>query len=285
MQHQRFFNLSSHSIIIRENSVTEILVTNDDGVDAPGILALATALQQIGQVQVIAPATNQSASGHKRTVAQDIRVEQKTLPGDIPALAVSGSPGDCIALAALGATDWPPRVVVSGINRGQNMGQDITYSGTVSAAFEATMHAIPALAVSLAQFDADQLEDYETAAQVAARVVEQMILHDLPPFTILNLNVPPGDEVKALRLTRQGVSIYNDKLEQDGDIYRIHWLAPNGKVAGRSDEIGTDLWAVHHGYASLTPLHLDMTAHRFMADLGAWDISLKSLRGSEIADN
>jgi 5'-nucleotidase len=252
--------------------VTYILVTNDDGVDAPGILALATALKQIADVQVIAPATNQSASGHKRNVAQNIPVQARMLPGDIPAMAVGGSPADCIALAALGVTDWPPRLVVSGINRGQNMGQDITYSGTVSAALEATIHGIPALAVSLAKYDANHVEEYETAAQVAVRVVERALMNNLPPFTVLNLNVPPG-EVRGIRLTRQGVSIYRDAVERDGDNYRVLWLVPDGRVAGRSDEIGTDLWAVHNGYASLTPIHLDMTSHRFLAELSAWDIA------------
>lgn len=254
--------------------MTKILVTNDDGVEAPGILALATAMKSLGDVQVIAPAVNQSASGHKRTVGQDLPVRDLTLPGDIPAVAVGGSPGDCIALAALGATDWPPKIVVSGINRGQNMGQDITYSGTVSAALEAAIHGIPALAVSLAKYDANTVEEYEEAARVAATVVRYMLSNDdLPPFTILNLNVP-AEDVRGIRLTRQGISIYNDRVEKEDGVYRIFWLAPEGKVAGRFDEIGTDLWAVYNGYASLTPLHLDLTAHRLLAELAAWDIKL-----------
>jgi 5'-nucleotidase len=257
--------------------LTYILVTNDDGVDAPGILALSTALQAIGTVEVIAPAINQSACGHKRTVFQDILVEQRTLPNGVAARAVHGSPGDCIALAAMGVVEWPPRLVVSGINRGQNMGQDITYSGTVSAAWEATIHGIPAVAISLAHYTADAVEDYEVAAQLAVRVVEHTIQHSLPPFTILNLNVPAGPHVKGIRLTRQGVSIYNDRIEQDGDNYRMIWLNPEGKVAGRIDEEGTDLWAVHNGYASLTPLHLDMTAHRLLADLAAWDVTVEGI--------
>ena len=251
----------------------QILVTNDDGVTAPGILALAAALREIGQVEVVAPAANQSACGHKRTVFQDILVEDVTLADGTIAKAVNASPGDCIALSALGVATWPPRVVVSGINRGQNMGQDITYSGTVSAAFEAAIQGIPSVAVSLAQHDANTVEDYAVAAQIAARVVAHVLERGLPPMSILNLNIPPGPYVKGIRLTRQGVSIYNDQVEREGDNYRVLWLSTPG-VMGRTDEEGTDLWAVHNGYASLTPLHLDMTAHRFLADLAAWDITV-----------
>jgi 5'-nucleotidase len=251
-------------------SVTYILVTNDDGVHAPGLLALATAMRQLGEVQVIAPAVNQSASGHKKTLAQDIPVSETELADGSPALAVTGSPADGIALAALGLARWPPRLVVSGINRGANMGQDITYSGTVTAALEATINGVPAVAVSLDQRDADHVDDYAVAAQLAVRVVEMAIKKSLPAFTILNLNVPRGNHIKGIRLTRQGIRIYNDEIEQAGQVYRIVGPEPTGVI----DEEGTDLWAVYNGYASLTPIHLDLTAHHFVADLAAWDITL-----------
>lgn len=252
--------------------MTYILVTNDDGVNAPGILALTQAMKTLGDVQVIAPARNQSASGHKKTLYQNIEVSETALADGTPALAVNGSPADCIALAALGMTNWPPRVVVSGINRGANMGQDITYSGTVTAALEASIQGIPGVAVSMAQRDADKVEDYQTAAGVALAVVTRLLEMEkgLPPLTILNLNVPAGRVVKGLRLTRQGVRIYSDELEREDHTYRIVGPEPGGIT----DEKGTDLWAVHNGYASLTPIHLDMTAHRLLADLAAWDITI-----------
>jgi 5'-nucleotidase len=254
-----------------EQGVTYILVTNDDGVKAPGIQALADAMCELGEVSVIAPATNQSASGHKKTLFQDLRVEQTTLLDEqTPALAVYGSPADCIALTALGMNRWPANIVVSGINRGANMGQDITYSGTVSAALEATIHGVPAVAVSLDNAQATSVEAYATAARVAIRVVRKVLDKGLPPLTILNLNLPANGQVNAIRLTRQGIRIYNDKLEKNGDIYRIVGPAPTGVT----DEEGTDLWAVHNGFASLTPIHLDLTAARFVADLAAWDITL-----------
>lgn len=252
--------------------MTNILITNDDGVQAPGLLALCEAMKPIGTVQVAAPARNQSASGHKKTLFTDIAISQTTLANGDPATAIDGSPADCIALCAMGlGNKWPPRIVVSGINRGENMGQDITYSGTVTAALEATIHAVPALAISLSNIHADAPEDYKIAGEVAAQVVRYMLNHDLPPFTILNLNVPNG-AVKGIRLTRQGVRIYRDEIvmDEDGKNVRIVGEPPTGVT----DELGTDVWAIHNGYASLTPIHLDMTAHRFMANLAAWDIEI-----------
>jgi 5'-nucleotidase len=247
--------------------MTQILVTNDDGVHAPGLMALAQAMTELGSVEIAAPARNQSSTGHKKTLFTEIRIDETQLSNGMPALSVDGSPADCIALAAMGLRSWPPRLVVSGINRGENMGQDITYSGTVSAALEAALGGVPALAVSLSNIRANAVEDYTEAARVAVIVARTLLQRDLPPLTILNLNVPRG-VVKGLRLTRQGVRIYRDELEQNGNRVQIVGEPPTGIL----DEAGTDLWAVHNGYASLTPIHLDMTAHRFMADLAAWDI-------------
>ncbi|MCC6804072.1 MAG: 5'/3'-nucleotidase SurE [Anaerolineae bacterium] len=250
--------------------MVKIIVTNDDGVQAPGILALATALRQIGEVQVIGPALNQSASGHKKTLFTDIPVTEVTLADQTSAMSVGGSPADCIALAALGMVDWPPDVIVSGINRGPNMGQDITYSGTVTAALEAAIQGVPAVAVSLAAGTARSVEEYEEAARVAVRVTLGVLAKGLPPLTILNLNVPFLSPVKGIRLTRQGLRIYQDELSVEVSNYRIVGPEPGGQF----EEEGTDIWAVHNGYASVTPIHLDLTAHHFFATLAAWDISV-----------
>ncbi|GAB4527297.1 MAG: 5'/3'-nucleotidase SurE [Anaerolineae bacterium] len=247
-----------------------ILVTNDDGVRAPGILALTRFVREFGAVGVVAPSSNQSASGHKKTLYSDIPFERTSLIDETPALSIGGSPADCIALAALGAMQWPPRLVVSGINRGANMGQDVTYSGTVSAALEAVIHAVPAVAFSMDNHGANDVGDYEHARPVVHAVVKHMLERDLPPLTILNVNIPGKGPIKGIRLTRQGVRIYLDELEQEGDVYRIVGDPPGGEL----DTQGTDMWAVHNGYASITPIHLDMTAHHFMADLAAWDIEL-----------
>lgn len=250
--------------------MTYILVTNDDGVSAPGIQVLAKAVREFGAVGVVAPSENQSASGHKKTLYADIPFERTSLADETPALSIGGSPADCIAVSALGAMQWPPRLVVSGINRGANMGQDVTYSGTVSAALEAVIHAVPAIAFSMDNHDANEPADYEHAIAAVQAVVRIMLNKSIPPLTILNVNIPAKGPLKGIRLTRQGVRIYRDELEVDNNIYRIVGDVPGGEL----DTAGTDLWAVDNGYVAITPIHLDMTAHYFMAELAAWDLAL-----------
>ena len=254
--------------------MASIIVTNDDGYDAPGILALAEAMGELGEVQVCAPAVNQSASGHKITLFQNIAYARKTIGAGIKALAVSGSPADCIALSLLGLVDAQPDIVVSGINRGENMGQDLTYSGTVTAALEAAISGIPAVAFSLANPNADCREHYGVAARIAIPIVKMALTKGLPAFTILNVNVPPVErfeDLRGIRLTRQGVRIYRDCLVDVAEgVVRVEGEPPTANT----DELGTDVWAVHRDYVSVTPVHLDMTAHQFMADLAAWDLKL-----------
>ena len=254
--------------------MTAILVTNDDGYDAPGIVMLAEAMRELGDVQVCAPANNQSASGHKITLGQNIAYKRATVGDGIPALAVSGSPADCIALSLLGLIDGRPDIVVSGINRGENMGQDLTYSGTVTAALEAAIHGLPAIAFSLASRHASRREDYRVAASVAQGIVKMALTRSLPANTILNVNIPPAqrlEDLRGIRLTRQGLRIYRDCLvEVAPGIARVDGEPPTANT----DELGTDVWAAHRDFVSVTPVHLDMTAHRFMADLEAWDMRL-----------
>lgn len=254
--------------------MTSIMVTNDDGYDAPGILALAQAMQTLGDVQVAAPGTNQSASGHKKTLFQDIHYDVTSIGDGIPTVAVYGSPADCIALSVMGLVESQPDIVVSGINRGENMGQDLTYSGTVTAALEASLHNIPAIAISLSNHMANKVEDYQIAAEVILPIVRKVIQNGLPAHTILNINVPNVDsinDIKGYRLTRQGIREYLDVMTRAGEhIVRIEGEPPIGDV----DEIGTDIWAVHQDFVSITPVHLDLTAHRFLADLVAWDMRM-----------
>ena len=183
-------------------------------------------------------------------------------------------PADCIAVAMLGLAQETPDIVVSGINRGENMGQDMTYSGTVTAALEATIHGLPAVAFSLSIANGERHEYYQVAAEIAARIVERVLEQGLPAFTILNVNVPgvdSTDELRGIRLTRQGVRIYRDSLREVGEgVVRVEGDPPTAIT----DELGTDVWAVHRNYVSVTPVHLDMTAHQFMADLEAWDLRL-----------
>src|SRR5512136_3118658 len=197
-----------------------ILVTNDDGVHAPGLLALAREMKKIGKVTILAPDHNWSASGHVKTMHRPLRVKEVELADGTPALASDGAPSDCVALAMLGLLPEQVDLVVSGINPNANVGHDVTYSGTVTAAMEAAIWGLPGIAVSLDSppHHRGALE-YGPAARIARRVVAQVIAHSLPKGVLLNVNVPylPDEQIKGLRITRQGLRVYNDRLDERKD--------------------------------------------------------------------
>jgi 5'-nucleotidase len=248
-----------------------ILVTNDDGADAPGLLALQKALQEIGKVTVFAPDHNWSGAGHTRTMHKPLRVSQTTLPDGTLVYTTTGAPSDCVALVILGILDHQPDLVVSGINQGANVGHDITYSGTIAAAMEAVIFGIPALAVSL---DSYQSHDFAYAAQFAARLVKPVLERGLPPDTFLNVNVPavPQDEIAGVKVTRLGQRVYCDTLveRQDPQGRNYYWIG-GGPPSGIPTE-GTDVWALANNHVSITPLHLDMTEYQMMEDLAQWGL-------------
>ncbi len=248
-----------------------ILVTNDDGVKAPGLSALAEALTQIGRVSVLAPDHNWSAAGHAKTLHAPLRVEATTLANGMPALATDGKPSDAVALAHLGLIE-PFDIVVTGINSGANLGHDVTYSGTVTAAMEGAIAGRPAIALSIDKDNGEREVHYETAAAFAVRLVSLLLRYELPEEILLNVNVPnlPPEAVRGVRITRCGRRIYRDKLvrrldPQGRPYYWIGGLPPDGVA-----EEGTDIWAIAEGYISVTPLHLDMTAHECLAVLRSW---------------
>jgi 5'-nucleotidase len=249
-----------------------ILVSNDDGIFAPGLLALANTMKEFGKVTVIGPEENQSANGHRKTLTKPLRINAVKLADGIDAYSTDGAPADCIAIALLGFISTPVDLVVSGINRGRNLGQDLTYSGTIAAAFEGTINGKPSIAFSLDTRQADA--DYSTAAEIARRVSRQVLDHGLPPMTLLSVNVPnrPLDKIQGMQVTRQGTSIYHDelvaRLDPDGRPY--YWIggeAPTGDVTIE----GTDIWAVYNGYVSITPVHLDLTAHGMIDTIKQWE--------------
>ncbi|MGQ0600084.1 MAG: 5'/3'-nucleotidase SurE [Anaerolineales bacterium] len=241
-----------------------ILLTNDDGVHAPGLLALKQAFESFAKITVVAPSRNQSASGHRKTLHKPLRLEPVQLTDGSPAWSCSGAPSDCVALALLGfvkeKVDW----VVSGINPHYNLGQDITYSGTVTAALEAVQFEVPGIAVSTDHVQTP--DEYVSPAQLAAQVVQRLAERPLPGNTALNINVPK-EGAKGWRLTRQGRRVYRDvlveRLDPRGKPY--YWIGGEWPT-GIADE-GTDIWALEQGYASLTPLDLDLTAHSILAQL------------------
>ncbi len=240
----------------------KILVTNDDGVTAPGLFALVEALREVGEVSVLAPDHNWSASGHVKTLHRPLRVKEVNLLDGSQALTSDGAPSDCVALAVLGLVD-DLDLVVSGINPNANVGHDVTYSGTVTAAMEAVIWGLPGLAVSLDSPDnhLDPL-DYSAAAEYARRVVELMLENKLPSETVLNLNVPalPLDDIKGLQVTRQGLRVYHDELLVRSDPRGVPYYWIGGDPPTGIPDQGTDFGALKAGFASLTPLNLDLTA-------------------------
>ena len=228
-----------------------LLLTNDDGVHASGLAALATALDGLGDVYVIAPEREQSACGHALTLHRPLRVA----PLAERRFAVNGTPSDCVNLGVLGFLPEKPVLVVAGVNHGSNLGDDVTYSGTVSAAMEGTLLGVPSVAVSLVSG-----AEFGPAAEVARLIAMRVLATGLPRKTLLNVNVP-AQPAQGVRLTRLGHRVYSEKIvEQLDPRGRTHYWIGGGEPEWE-DLHGTDMGAIHEGYVSVTPLHLDLTNH------------------------
>lgn len=254
-----------------------ILVTNDDGVQSPGLLALKQALSALGDVLVLAPERNWSASGHSKTMHKPMRVHEVTLADGSTGHSSSGGPTDCVALAAEGVLDKRPDLVVSGINNGYNIGNDITYSGTVACALEATLYGIPAIAVSTASARNSPIDIatlHPIVGDYARRFAEQVLTRGLPADTLLNVNVPAraAAEIQGIEITRQGKRRYDDKLIKREDPYGqpYYWLG--GPVVIDFPDDGTDVGAIANGFVSVTPIGLDLTNHGFSQVLHDWNL-------------
>jgi 5'-nucleotidase len=266
--------------------MTQILLTNDDGIESPGLSLLLQALKPVADITVFAPDHNWSAAGHTKTMHKPLRVERYTpacQPREglgtekespftgVDAFTTTGAPSDCVALALLGLAPHPPDLVVSGINQGPNLGHDVTYSGTVAAAMEAVISGVPAVAVSLDSYDTP---DFALAAQIAARIVAHVLEKGLPAGSFLNVNVPalPVGEIAGVAVTRLGRRVYRDLLVKRRDPRGRPYYWIGGEPPSGYQDQGTDIWAVGHGYVSITPIHLDMTAHSFLPELRGWQL-------------
>jgi len=241
-----------------------ILVSNDDGIHAPGIAALATALETVGDVWVVAPDRERSAVGHALTLHRPLTADQL----GPRRFAVNGTPSDCVNLALLGLLPVQPRIVVAGVNAGSNLGDDVTYSGTVSAALEGALLGVPGLAVSLIQ--PTGTASYRPAARAAVRLTRLLLREPARTATLLNVNVPPG-QARGVRLTRLGRRLYSEKVVERRDPRgrRYFWIGV-GPPAWEAGE-DTDYAAVHAGYVSVTPLMLDLTDYPGLRGLKDWE--------------
>jgi 5'-nucleotidase len=253
--------------------MVHILVTNDDGVTAPGLLALAQEMRVLGKVSILAPDRNWSASGHVKTIHKPLRVKETQLQDGSTAFATDGAPSDCVALAVLGVLSEQIDVVVSGINPNANIGHDVTYSGTVTAAMEATIWGLPGIAISL---DSPEnhlgVLDYGMAARIARQIVETVNCRGMPKGTLLNVNVPylPEAEIKGIKVTRQGLRVYRDKLDQRLDPRNLPYYWIGGESPTGVQKEGTDFGAIKQGYVSITPLQLDLTDFDVLGKLEEW---------------
>ncbi len=251
-----------------------ILVTNDDGITAPGLLALAQAVQPLGKVSVLAPDRNWSASGHVKTLDRPLRVRQVPLEDGTPAFATDGAPSDCVALAVCNFLGEKIDMVVSGVNPYANLGHDVTYSGTVTAAMEAAIWGLPAIAFSL-DSPKNHLtrSDFDAAAAIARKVTRAVIENGLPEANLLNVNIPflPLEQIRGYRLTRMGLRVYHDKLDARVDPRGREYYWISGDSPTGIPERGSDIGTVAQGYVSITPLKLDLTAYGLLPDLSQWD--------------
>ena len=245
-----------------------ILCTNDDGYFATGLRVLADAASEHGEVQIVAPDREQSASSHSLTMHFPLRVHRF----DERTSYVDGTPTDCVALAVGALLDERPDFVLSGVNHGANMGEDVLYSGTVAGAMEATILGIPAIACSFTGRDPTRIEAF---GPTLARLIGQLVKRDdFPRETLLNINLPdlPPDEVRGVRVTHLGRRVYMDSLTRAKDPGgREYFWIGGGGVEWSQDE-GTDFWAVSNGYISVTPLHLDLTNYRLLEAVGGWGL-------------
>lgn len=247
----------------------QILISNDDGVEAPGILALKEGLADTASLILVAPDRDRSGASNSLTLDSPIRA--KKMADDV--IRVAGTPTDCVHLAITGLLETEPDMVISGINAGANMGDDVLYSGTVAAAMEGRFLGLPAIAISLASnSDNAELTYYNTAVQVARFLIKRLKHAPFPSNTILNVNVPdrPWEQIKGILSTRLGHRHKAEPVirEQDPRGRDIFWVGPPGAEQDAGE--GTDFYAVKNGYVSVTPLQVDLTRHEARDGLAEW---------------
>jgi len=250
-----------------------ILVTNDDGVYAPGIYALYQAMRDLGNVHVVAPESERSAVGHALTISDPLRVWAVDRYGETFGHAVNGTPADCVKLAVKSILNRKPDLVVSGINQGPNTAINVIYSGTVSAATEGTIMGIPSIAFSLASF---RISDFDFAARFATHLATQVMENGLPDGTLLNVNIPalPEDQILGVKITRQGKGRYEEYFEKRVDPMNrnYYWLA--GKKLQLDNESDVDDVAVLERYVAITPIQFDLTDYKVLDQLKEWNVGM-----------
>jgi 5'-nucleotidase len=257
-----------------------ILISNDDGIEAAGLLALRQSLEVLGDTYVMAPELNQSAVGHAKTLRRSLRIRERTLADGSTGSAVDGSPTDAVSVALLGYFGVSFDLVASGINEGGNLAEDVTYSGTVGAAIEAALNGVPALAISR---EWETEPDYELAGEVAQRAARNILEHGLGERELLNVNVPAvgADELEGIEIARMGRRIYTEYLIERTDPRGQPYYWFGGSPPSGRPEPGTDIDTVLNRRVSITPIHLDQTDYDEMERLRTWDWDSKPQESAE----
>ena len=250
-----------------------LLLTNDDGIVAPGLYALTQELRKMGEVVVVAPSTEMSAVGHAITLSDPLRVWPYERDGSFYGYAVNGTPADCVKIAYWAILDKRPDVVVSGINLGSNTGINTLYSGTVSAATEGAFLGIPSFAISLTTY---QDPDFRYAAKFARKLASILLERGLPKGVCLNVNVPacPEDEIRGVSISRQGQAVFEEKFDKRVDPHgRVYyWLT--GQKVDKEKDVDVDEGAIRENMISVTPIHYDLTQYDFLEKLRGWDLKV-----------
>lgn len=251
-----------------------ILLTNDDGIYSKGLAALASEISKIGKVTIVAPDRERSATAHAITMHKPLRVEKVNFPvSDIAAWKVNGTPSDCVKIALEALLDFTPDIVLSGINKGPNLGTDVIYSGTVSAAIEAAISGVPSIALSIAAFENI---NYNLASVYATKLCYQISKLEFPVEALLNVNIPSVSEekIKGLYVTHLGIRKYKNSFDKRKDPRgrTYYWMA--GEVIEDLNDVGSDVWAVRNNYISVTPLKFNLTKYDVIETVRRWNIEI-----------
>lgn len=243
-----------------------IMVTNDDGINSPGIKALQQSMRSLGQTVIVAPERDNSAVSHSLTMSRPLRIREI----EENMFTLDGTPTDCVIVGIGKLIDRKPDLLVSGINAGPNIGDDISYSGTVSAAIEGTMYGIPSMAISLA---GEAPFDFALAVRVATCLARRILADGLPANTLLNVNIPEGDTFQGFAVTRQGRRLWENSIQETFDPWgrKHYWIGGGTPLRDSSED--TDVSAIHNGLVSVTPIHLDLTNHQGIKHLrNSWQL-------------
>jgi 5'-nucleotidase len=270
----RLLNYLTKLLSLNRGEILNILLTNDDGVYSQGLAALAGEISKIATVTIVAPDRERSATAHAITMHKPLRVEKVDLPvHNVTAWKINGTPSDCVKIALEALLDFTPDMVLSGINQGPNLGTDVIYSGTVSAAIEAAISGVPSVAFSITAYENI---NYNQASVFAGKLCHQISKYDFPNDALLNVNIPPitEEEIKGLYITHLGTRKYKNSFDKRKDPRgrTYYWMA--GEVIEDLNDVESDVWAIRNNYISITPLKFNLTNYDIIETIRQWNIKI-----------